>query len=100
MDTFFFRTALVVFFVLLAGACRASQPEPPVAVKTDGLPPHVAEKVRDRAAQGITPLRRYVTSTRMVNELDLRSIIREDRKPDMSLNVHAEPQTMIAKLER
>jgi hypothetical protein len=66
----------VSFLVSFAGAAFA-QHEPPVAVKTGGMPTHVAAKVKEKAAEGTTALRRYVNSTRMVNQLDFRSIIQE-----------------------
>jgi hypothetical protein len=72
------RIALL-FVVSCAGAAWAQQgDEPPVTVKTDGLPPHVARHVEQKAAQGITELRRYVWITRSVNQLDLRSLVKEE----------------------
>ncbi len=67
---------LTMFLVSLAGSSFA-EPAQPVAVKIDGMPPHVAAKVKEKAAQGAAPLRRYVDSTRMVNALDFRSLLRE-----------------------
>jgi len=65
-----------VLFVLLAGAAASAQAEPAVAVKTDGLPPHVAARVAAKAEEGITALRQYVWISRGINQLDLRSIVR------------------------
>jgi len=61
--------------ISFAGAALAQETEPPVAVNTDGMPLHVAARVKQKAAQGITALRRYVWITRAINELDLRSIV-------------------------
>ena len=65
-----------IFLVTCAGAAHAS--EPAVAVKTDGLPPHVAARVAAKAEEGITALRQYVWISRSVNQLDLRSLLREE----------------------
>lgn len=67
---------LTMFLVSFTGSSFA-EPAQPVAVKTDGMPPQVAAKVKEKAAQGVAPLRRYVDSTRMVNALDFRSLLRE-----------------------
>ena len=50
-------------------------------MKTDGLPLHVAARVAAKAEEGITALRQYVWISRGVNQLDLRSLLRED-EPD------------------
>ena len=73
------RIALL-FLVSCAGAAWAQQgDEPPVAVKTDGLDPHIARRVEEKAAQGITALRQYVWISRSVNQLDLRSLLKEEQ---------------------
>lgn len=76
MQTHFVKQAAAMFLFSLAGAAYAQQPEPAVAVKTEGMPPHVAAKVKEKAAQGTSALRRYVSDTRMVNGLHLASIVR------------------------
>lgn len=70
-----------IALLLLAGAAGFARAEPPVSVKTDGLPPHVAARVTAKAEEGITALRQYVWISRGVNQLDLRSILRAD-EPD------------------
>jgi len=88
---------VVMFLVSFAGAAHAErETEPPVAVKTEGLPIHVARKVKEKAAEGVTALRRYVNNTRMVNGLEIRSIVREQASPDMALNAKAEPAVQVA----
>lgn len=75
--------AALLILVSCAGAAWAQQgDEPPVAVKTDGLPPHVARHVEQKAAQGITALRQYVWISRSVNQLDLRSLLKGDESRD------------------
>lgn len=97
MTTNFTKHLIAMFLVSFAGAAMAQQDaEPPVAVKTEGLPLHVAAKVKEKAAEGVTSLRRYVTSTRMVNGLDIRSIVREEASPTMALNAKAEQPVQVA----
>jgi hypothetical protein len=95
------RTAYAALLLLVtsAGAAWAQQAsdEPAVAVKTDGLPLHVAAKVREKAAQGITPLRQYVWISRSVNQLDLRSLIRQEKDDQVaSRDPDGEPPTVTA----
>ena len=76
MNANFSKQIVAMFLVSFAGAAYAQQPESSVAVKTDGMPPHVAAKVSEKAAQGATALRRYVNNTRLVNGLHFASIVR------------------------
>jgi hypothetical protein len=62
---------------LLTAPAFAQESQASVTVKTDGMPLHVAARVKQKAAQGITALRQYVWISRGVNQLDLRSIVRE-----------------------
>lgn len=73
-----------VLFVLLAAAAASAQAEPAVAVKTDGLPPHVAARVAAKAQEGITALRQYVWITRGINQLDLRSLVRAEESAQVA----------------
>ena len=70
------KMLVLALLVSFAGVAKAQQ-EAPVAVKTDGLPMNVAAKVKEKAAEGTSALRRYVNNTRMVNQLDFRSIIQD-----------------------
>ena len=65
---------------LFAGAAFAQENEPPVAVNTDGMALHVAAKVKEKAAQGATALRRYIYITRAQHGLDMRTIVREAKE--------------------
>lgn len=69
---------LAMVLISFAGLSNAGEPEAPVAVKTDGLPPHVAAKVEQKAAEGMSALRRYVWITRAMHELDMRSLVRQE----------------------
>jgi len=71
------KQIVVTMLVAFAGEVYAAAPEAAVAVKTDGLAPHVAARVQEKAAQGMTALRRYVWITRGMHALDLRSILAE-----------------------
>lgn len=85
-----------MFLISLAGAANAQQPEPAVAVRSDGLPPRVAAKVREKAAEGPTALRRYVELTRMVSALDFRSLLRESSSSNLATNAKAEEPVRVA----
>jgi hypothetical protein len=63
---------------LFTGAALAQENEPAVAVNTDGMALHVAAKVKEKAAEGATALRRYVFITRAQHGLDMRTICRTD----------------------
>jgi hypothetical protein len=71
--------AAFLFLLSCTGAAWAQQgDEPPVSVRTEGLPPHVAARVSEKAEQGITALRQYVWISRGVNQLDLHSLLRTE----------------------
>lgn len=91
------RTGHIVF-VLLAAAAASAQAEPAVAVKTDGLPPHVAARVAAKAEEGITALRQYVWITRGINQLDLRTLVREEEPQQVAARnpQEEEPATLAA----
>lgn len=98
MNANFTKSIVVMTLVCFAGGAHAQQPreESPVAVRTDGMPPFIAEKVKEKAAQGSTELRRYVDRTRMVHSIDFRSILREDAKPNLTLNTKTEEPSKVA----
>ena len=88
-------SAAVLFLASMAGAAWAQQgQESPVAVRTNGLPTHVAARVEQKAAQGITALRQYVWISRTVNQLDLRSLLREEAPEQVA--ERDEPPTVAA----
>lgn len=96
MNANFAKQIVAMILVAFAGTPLAREPEPAVAVKTQGLPPHVAAKVKEKAAQGSTALRQYVTNTRMVNELDFRSLLREGSAPNIALDLRARKPAQVA----
>jgi hypothetical protein len=61
-----------------SGSVCAQESGQPVAVKVDGLPRHVAERVQEKARQGPAALRQYVQRTRMIHELHYGSLIRSE----------------------
>jgi hypothetical protein len=94
------RTVQAAFLFLLSctSAAWAQQgSEPPVAVRTEGLPLHVAARVSEKAQQGITELRRYVWISRGVNQLDLRSLLREEEPAQVASR--EEPPQKVAALD-
>jgi hypothetical protein len=72
------KQMLAMILISYAGSSFAAGDEQPLTVKTEGLPAHVAEKVRQKAADGATSLRRYVYITRSMHGLDMRSLVREE----------------------
>jgi hypothetical protein len=97
MDTFFFRSAFFVFFTLVAGACMASEPEPPVAVNVQGLPQHVADPIRAHAAKGLTELRRYLERTRMIHLLRIEYIVRTGPETALANSAPPKVEVVVAK---
>ena len=69
------QIAALASVAIAAGTAAAQETEPPVAVKTDGMALHVAAKVKEKAAHGITALRQYAYITRAMHQIDLRSIV-------------------------
>lgn len=57
------RSLLAVATLAVAGSAFA---EPPVRVRTDGLPTHMRERIESVAQQGPTALRQYLQRARMV----------------------------------
>lgn len=55
-----------------------AQDEQPVTVNTDGLSATLAEKVKEKAQQGPTELRRFVERTRMIYGMHYGSIVEEN----------------------
>ena len=72
------QLVVMVLVALASSTALAKEPEPPVAVKTDGLSPYLAATVEEKAAQGFSALRRYVIRTRMIHALDLNTLVREE----------------------
>lgn len=97
MDSFFFRSAFFVFFTLLAGACMAADPEPPVAVNVQGLPQHVADPIREHAAKGLTELRRYLERTRMIHLLRIEYIVRTNEETAIAKSAPPKVEVVVAK---
>ena len=73
-----FRTLpliLAVAAVACASQAFARNPDEPVVVKTQGLPPYIARGVEAAAAQGPDALRRYVERTRGIYNLELNALV-------------------------
>ena len=78
MNTTCSKQIFAMILTSYAGASFAAGDEQPLVVKTDGLPVHVAQKVKEKAAEGATSLRRYIYITRSMHQLDMRSVVREE----------------------
>src|SRR5687767_10857793 len=85
---------LAILVIGFAGACPAAPTEAPVAVKTDHLPPHVAERVKRTAAQGPAALQRYVAITRGIYNLELQALAVpvEDFAPGIAAQARKPPR--------
>jgi hypothetical protein len=70
MNANFIKQIVVVTLVSFAGTSIASEPEPAVTVKTDGMSSHLAATIQEKATQGFATLRHYVIRTRMIHQLD------------------------------
>jgi hypothetical protein len=70
-----YRMVLAMFLISFAGVSAAAGGERPVAVNTDGLPGFVAAKVKAKAAEGASELRRYVWITRSQHNLSMRTLV-------------------------
>jgi hypothetical protein len=71
------RTLAELAMVVALGSAVAE--EPPVHVNVEGLPAHLAERVKMYAAQGKTALIRLIHRTRMIYGLRLEELLRPAR---------------------
>lgn len=100
MNANFSKQIVVMVLVSLAGSTAiAKEPEPSVAVKTDGLAPYLAATVEEKAAQGFGALRHYVIRTRMIHALDLHTLVRNE-SPQAVAQKPAEKAPQIAATDR
>ena len=72
------KALLAAVAFAISGSVCAQEIEQPVNVNVDGLPAHVAARVKEKAKQGPTELRLYLDRTRAVHQLHYGSIARED----------------------
>ena len=56
----------------------ASETRQPVALKEQSLPLHVQQALKDKAAQGPVALRQYIQRTRMIYNLSMATVVRDD----------------------
>jgi hypothetical protein len=47
----------------------------PMYLRTDGLPPYLANRLEDKAREGLRALSQYVQRTRMIHQLSLNRIL-------------------------
>jgi len=91
------RTFVGVAALLAAAGAAAQGAEPPVAVKTDGLPSHVRERIEAKAKQGLTPLIQYLNASRPVHQLRAEDIVkRADSAPPTQVAQKPAPGDQVA----
>ena len=66
----------VAAFSVLATSAVAQDVEPPVAVRTEGLPDHLRARIEEKAQHGITELSRYIDSTRHIHGLRVEFVVK------------------------
>lgn len=93
------RQLVACVAIAAAGLVNAQETEEPVAVKTQGLPPHVAKGVEAQAAKGITALRRYVERTRGIYNLHLGSLVATPEEAKAMKAKAAQQEIQLAKDE-
>ena len=87
----------IVAIALFAFAGVAfAQAEPPVRVKTDGLPLQVKQRIEEKAQQGQTALIRYLNNTRYIHQLRVEEVVISEPPAAMAKSSEA---TKIAKKE-
>jgi len=96
MNTNLIRTFVASLLVVSASAV-AQQAEPPVAVKTDGLPDHVRARIEAKAQEGPTALIRYINSTRHLHNLRVEEIVLSEAEAATLAKKPSEPTKMAEK---
>jgi hypothetical protein len=73
------RRIVVAALFVFSSAAFAQEAEPPVAVKTDGLPPQLKERIEQKAQQGQSALIRYLNNTRHIHQLRVEDVVRREQ---------------------
>jgi hypothetical protein len=76
MKTNIARTLIAAAALAVAAPVYAQEAEPPVAVKTDGLPPQLQMRLQEKAQQGQTAVIQYINRTRNVHNLRAEDVIK------------------------
>ena len=61
---------------VVATSAIAQEAEPPVAVRTEGVPDHLRARVEEKAQHGVTELRRYLDSTKHIHGLRVEFVVK------------------------
>jgi hypothetical protein len=77
----------------VAGSVNAQQPQEsivvesgsPMYLRTDGMAPYLAERLEEKAREGLRSLRLYVWRTRMIHQLSLDSILVTREEADIAV---------------
>ena len=76
------RTLLLVMALAGVAPSFAQSHEPPVRIRTEGLPAHVAASLQEKARLGMTELVQYVNRTRMMgHQVNLAELLADDPPP-------------------
>jgi len=72
---------LLLVLALAGAAPSLAQPaEPPVRIRTEGLPAHVAQRLHEKARLGMTELVRYIHRTRMMgHQVSVSELLADER---------------------
>lgn len=73
-----FQLVLAAAALAFAGSSAAQYAERPIAVNVDGLAPHVAKRILEKARLGPTQLRLYLQRTRMIHGIHWTDVVRDD----------------------
>ena len=97
MNTNLIRTIVAASLFAFSASAAAQQTEPPVAVKTDGLPEHLRARIEAKAQEGPTALIRYVNSTRHLHNLRVEEIVVSDADAAKMVKKPSEPTKVAEK---
>ena len=76
MKSKFMNRLRVAALSVAATSAVAQEAEPPVAVKTEGLPVYLRVRIEEKAQHGVTELRRYLDSTKHIHGLRVEFIVK------------------------
>ena len=97
MKTHHARPFLALSLLAMLTAAYGEQRETPVPIDTQKVPPYLAERVKEKAQQGPTALRRFLNNTRTTNDLYFWDLVKES--PPTSQARKDSPKQVVAEKE-
>lgn len=93
MNTFVSKLLLSAAALAVAGSVNAQQSQDsivvdsdsPMYLRTDGLPPYLADRLEEKAHEGLRSLNQYVQRTRMIHQLSLDRILMTREEANIAL---------------